>query len=379
VPSVTNEMLVGCHHSEVPNPERLVAVSHACVVPSNQGVFAALARLGREVDLVVPSRWQHEYADRVVAQVAPGLEGHVSRLAVLGRGRPQRHVYRTSATAWLRRRRPATLLVEEEPFSLAARQWCGAASRCGIPFGVQVAETLDRAMPWPASRLRDRTLRDAAFVVARSPTAAALATTWGAEGAVRIVPHSVADVAARPTPEGPPTIAFVGRLVEAKGLEDLLDAVELLDGRVRLLVAGDGPLRSRVASAGQYVELVGPTPNERIGDVYARAHVTCVPSRTTATWVEQFGRVVIESLARGVPVVACATGELPWVLGATGGGVLVPARDPHSLAEALESLTADRGAAEALGAVGRGGTLRVFSDDAAARSLDELLSSISSR
>jgi glycosyltransferase involved in cell wall biosynthesis len=367
-----------CHDFEVPPTNRVVVVSHACVVLANQGVFASLAQRGRDVELVVPSRWRNEYTDVGIGS-APGLEGRVARIHVLGRGRPQRHVYLTSATSELRRRHATLALLEEEPFALAARQWGGGAARIGIPFGVQVAETLDRPMPSIVRRLRDRTLGEAAFVVARSPTAGSLARAWGALGEVQVVPHSVAEVPPRPTPEGPPTVAFVGRLVEAKGIVDLLAAVELLAGKVRLLVAGDGPLRALVAGAGPNVELVGPLGHDRIGEVYARAHVTCVPSRTTATWVEQFGRVVIESLVRGIPVVACATGELPWVLGATGGGVLVPERDPHALAEALEAMTTDQNTGEALGAVGRRGAMREFSDDAVAARLDALLTSVSGR
>jgi glycosyltransferase involved in cell wall biosynthesis len=123
-------------------------------------------------------------------------------------------------------------------------------------------------------------------------------------------------------PAGEFTVAYVGRLVEEKGLGDLLGAVVSLEG-ARLVVAGAGPMAGAVAGAGPRVEYLGPLPHGRVGEVYARAHVTCVPSRTTPRWVEQFGRVVVESLVRGVPVVVCATGELPWVLSVTGGGVLV--------------------------------------------------------
>lgn len=127
------------------------------------------------------------------------------------------------------------------------------------------------------------------------------------------------------------------------------------------------------------MEFLGPLPHDRVDEVYGRAHVTCVPSRTMPTWVEQFGRVVIESLSRGVPVVACATGELPWVLEATGGGVLVAERDPRALADALERVVVDRAAGEALGATGRAGVLRTFTDDVVAAQLDALLRSISCR
>jgi glycosyltransferase involved in cell wall biosynthesis len=348
------------------------------VVVSNQGVYASLARENWDVQLVVPSRWRNEYAPGVVPATAPGLEGKVASFPVVGRGRPQRHAYLVRTSRLLKRFEPDVLLIEEEPFSMAARQWAAGAGRIGLAFGVQVAETLDRPLPAPVRNSRAGVLARASFVVARSPRAMALAATWGASG-VGVVPHSVAPQAARPTPEGPATAAFVGRLVSAKGLDVLLEAIQRLDGRVRLLVAGDGPLRSAVESAGANVTWLGPVAHEHIDEVYARAHVTCVPSRTTPTWAEQFGRVVVESLVRGVPVVASSSGELPWVLGLTGGGTLVAEGDPVALAEALEALTEDRAQGEALGLAGRDGALRAFSDDAAAAALAQQLAALSSR
>lgn len=355
---------------------RLVVVSHACVVPDNQGVYARLVARGVDVQLVVPRVWRNEYSDRLVPSAAPGLEGRIHPVAVLGRGRPQRHVHLARPSRLLAGLRPDAVLIEEEPFSLAALQWARAAAQRCVPYGVQVAETLDRPLPALARLARSRTLPGAAFVVARSPSAASLAKRWGATGAVRVVPHSVAPRAARAgAPAGAPTVGYVGRLVEAKGVGDLLEAMRLLDD-ARLVVAGDGPLRERVASAPG-VTLLGGLPHDDIDQLYDRVHVTCVPSRTTPGWVEQFGRVVVESLLRGVPVVATSTGELPWVLSTTGGGVLVDERDPPALARALGELLADPPAAAALGAEGREGVLASFTDDAAAGGLAELLGALS--
>lgn len=347
-------------------------MSHAAVVASNQGVWAALARRGHDVTIVMPARWSNEYARDVDEHVAPELAGRVVRLPVLGRGRPQRHAYVASASRVLARTRPDVVVVEEEPFSVAARQWIGPCTRRGVPCFVQLAETIDRQLPALAARSSRRVLREASGVLARSATAARLAAAWGARGRIEVVPHSVAPAAARPVPPGPPVALFVGRLVEAKGLADLLAAIERLGGAVSLLVAGDGPLRDAAARA-EHVRFLGPVPHDEVGALYAQAHVTCVPSRTTPTWAEQFGRVVLESLVRGVPVLASDSGELPWLLGATDGGVIVPEGDVTALAEALGRLGADGAMAAALGARGREGVLARFTDDAVAEQLEGLV------
>lgn len=368
----------GCDDTDVARVEGTVAVvSHACVLPANQQVYVELASRGVGVHLVVPRRWSSEYApEGFDAHVAPELRGNVTFANVLGRGRPQRHAYLAACTSMLRRIRPSVVFIEEEPFSVAALQWSWAARRLGLPFGVQLAETLDRRLPAVAQRWRHDVLARAAFVAARSPAAAALATSWGATGLVQVVPHGVDAADERPMPDGPFTIGFVGRLAPEKGIEDLLDAFESLEIDARLVVAGDGPLRDRVSGAGERVRLLGAVPHASVGDVYAMSDLTCVPSRTTATWEEQFGRVLVESLAHGVPVLATATGSIPWVVGETGGGILVPERDPDELARAITERAADRVGTAALGHEARPRALAAFSIPRVATNFLELLARV---
>ena len=363
----------------MPPGSSTVVVSHACVLAANRAVYGELAASGAPVELVVPARWRNEYRPDGFAPDPPGSQAvHLHAVGVLGAGRPQRHAYATRASRLLARLEAGILLIEEEPFSLAALQWSRAARRAGVPYGVQVAETLELVQPAPVARWRRSVLRHAAFVVARSPAAAGLARRWGASAEPDVIAHDVADVAPRATPAGPFTAAFVGRLVEEKGLGDLLEAVASLDD-VRLVVAGAGPLDDAVRRAGPRVEHVGPLAHDRVGEVYARAHVTCVPSRATRGWVEQFGRVVVESLVRGVPVVAASTGELPWVLSVTGGGVLVPERDPRALAGAIAAMRDDPDAGRSLGLAGRDGVRASFTTPVVAAALAGVLARVRAR
>lgn len=368
-----------CDDEGVTEAVRVLVVSHACVRAANQAVYAHLATT-RDVAIVCPARWRDPYAPRgYAAEVAPALAGRIHPVRVVGIGRPQRHVYVARCRELLDRHRPQVLLIEEEPFSVAARQWAAAARARRVPFGVQMAETKERSLPGPVARWRDRVLRDAAFVVARSPTAADLARAQGARGEVAVVPHGLELPPSRPEPAGTFTVAYVGRLVEDKGVADLLAAATRLTGDVAVIVAGGGPLEDAVRSAGGPVTWLGALAPEDVDGVYARAHVTCVPSRATPTWEEQFGRVVVESLARGVPVVATSTGELAWVLSVAPGGVLVGERDPDALAAALSGLAADRARARALGEAGRAGVARAFTNEAVAAQLDAVVDHVTAR
>jgi glycosyltransferase involved in cell wall biosynthesis len=75
------------------------------------------------------------------------------------------------------------------------------------------------------------------------------------------------------------------------------------------------------------------------------------PSLTTPQWREQFGRMLVEAMACGVPVVGSDSGEIPHVLGAAG--LVVPEGDADALAGALGTLLADPSLRARLAAAGR--------------------------
>lgn len=351
-------------------PDRLLVVSHPAVLAVNQLVYAELQQLGWDVTLAVPEQWRHEYARAAFpAESLPGLE--LRPLPVLLAGRPQRHVYRVRVGAVLRDVRPDVLFLEEEPFSLPALQWGRAARRAGVPFGLQSWENLDRPLPRVARAIERRSLRAAAFVAARSPAAARRLRALGGAARIEVAPHGVpAWEPAPPRRNGTFTIGFAGRLVPEKGIDDLLAAAaEVEDGRVVLV--GDGPLRPAASRAG--AEVHTGVLHASMPDEYAQMDVLVLPSRTTPTWAEQFGRVLVEALWCGVPVVGFDSGEIRWVIEETGGGLVVAEGDRAALTDALQRLRSDEGLRRDLAAQGRRRVEEVFSLAASARALDGLL------
>jgi glycosyltransferase involved in cell wall biosynthesis len=382
--TVVNEhqRLAISHHTAANGHRRLLAISHPAVVNVNQEVYRELQRRGWEVTIVVPRRWRSEYSRRTMTpQTLAGLEHALRPTSVALAGRPQRHFYLTKRGSVCARARPDVAFVEAEPYSLSATQWGAMFTRAGIPFGVQCAENIDRALPPPVRGLRSRVLSRAAFVAARSDSAARLARGWGARGEVALAPHAVPGWEIAPVPAGreggrPFTIGYAGRLVKSKGLTDLLAAVRTLEAPVQLLLIGDGELRAQLEGQsipGSRVRVIDGLTHDRMASGYGQLDVLALPSRTTPTWKEQFGRVIVEALWCGVPVVGSDSGEIPWLIELTGGGLTFPEGDRALLAARLSELRASPELRRRLTRSGRAAVEKLFSVPAATDPFERLL------
>jgi glycosyltransferase involved in cell wall biosynthesis len=364
-------------------PRRIVVVSHPNVVPHNQRVYVRLGERGWDVKLIVPNRWADDYTpDGFTPQPDECFTGTFARVRVARPGAIQRHFYVTRPSSWLERWRPDTVFLEQEPFSIPALQWGVACQRLGIPWGLQGDENLDRPFPWPARAIRHWVTPQVDYFAARSPTAGQMLKRWGARGRIEIVPHTIPEwplPPPRPDDARPFTIGFAGRLVPAKGIADLIAAAARLNFPFRLLVAGDGPLRAWVESAhigGGRLELRPGLRSAQMPDVYAEMDLLVLPSRTTPTWAEQFGKVLCEALLCGVPVLGSSSGEIPWVIETSGGGRVFPEGDVETLARMISEWRGDDEARREFARRGRAGVERHFVPAVAARALDELIRSV---
>jgi glycosyltransferase involved in cell wall biosynthesis len=156
--------------------------------------------------------------------------------------------------------------------------------------------------------------------------------------------------AARP---GPARFLYTGRLVEEKGLDDLLTAAGLLRGLATVEVFGEGrlaqALKSRVAREGLPVRLHGFAGRGRLADELAAATATVLPAR----WPENCPLAILEAAARAVPAVATTAGGIPELVEDGRTGLLVPPGEPTALAEAMAALAGDPARAVELGRAAR--------------------------
>lgn len=148
------------------------------------------------------------------------------------------------------------------------------------------------------------------------------------------------------TPTSPPTILVAARLVPIKGVDVALAALAHLRTPARLVIAGDGPERARLArEAPANATFLGAVDDRARDQLLREASVVVVPSRVLPNGrSEGSPMIALEALAAGVPVVASAVGGLASLAGA----VRVRPDDPRALAAAIDRTLASPPRAEEL-------------------------------
>jgi glycosyltransferase involved in cell wall biosynthesis len=134
----------------------------------------------------------------------------------------------------------------------------------------------------------------------------------------------------------------MGRISRVKGLETLLEAVSLLEDLPwHLVLVGDGdhtkPLQENATSRGlaSRVHFTGYVSHTEAPRYLSFFDALVLPSETQPNWKEQFGRVLIESLACGTPVIGSDSGEIPNVIARSRGGLTFPEGNIVALARVL--------------------------------------------
>ncbi len=138
-------------------------------------------------------------------------------------------------------------------------------------------------------------------------------------------------------------VCTVGRLVAQKGVPDFLEAaarVQRALPRTRFLVVGDGPDRPALEAQGHALGLNGSVrftgARNDVAQLLAASDVFA-----TATLWEGMGKVNIEAMAAGKPIVSTNVGPIPEVIGDYPAAILTPPRDPAAFATALLTVLAD--------------------------------------
>lgn len=327
---------------------KVLYVSKALVVEAYRSKLAELAR-HVEVRGVMPERW-----GRSVPEGGDNGGPPLLRWPTLLHGHNHLHLYRR-ADELFAPPKPDLLHVDEEPYSAVTAQLVRRATRSKVPVVFFAWQNLDKRLPPPFGALQGYVFRRARGAIAGTPSARRVLRGRGYRGPTTVIPQFGVDPE-RFAPDAPAgleirsslgisadafVVGFGGRLVPEKGVEVLLDAVTRLSG-VHLILVGDGPEqtklddRARRAGVRNRTHLVGRRPSVEMPGWLAALDLLVLPSVGRRGWSEQFGRILVEGMACGVPVVASRHGEIPAVVG--DAAALVEPGDAGALARRIEGL-----------------------------------------
>ena len=354
---------------------RVIVISRFCASPVYRAKIAALARQpGLEVSLLVPAEWR-EGVRLLTCREGEEEDYRIFTGSLIFNGRVGGHIYGSGLWKALKEAQPDIVHMEEESYSFAAAQvlLCLSMLRARPKFMVNNSENFDIALPWRSRKIEKVVCRRADALLVFARTARERLLRLGAQPEkVRTLPQFGLDPDLFRPPEMSErgdvfSVGYLGRLVHSKGVDVLLRALAGLSGEWRAQIVGDGAERetlkrlARALGIGKRVEFVGWVDYPDVPGYLRGWHALALPSRTTAHWREQFGRVLIEAMGCGVVPVGAATGEIPYVIGSEG--FVFPEDNVEILQAILQKLQNELRERERLAEAGRKRALEEFTWD----------------
>jgi glycosyltransferase involved in cell wall biosynthesis len=357
---------------------RVLMLSKACIVGIYQRKLEEIARRGVDLLTLVPPSWRDERGETPLERVY--TEGYrLEAVPIARNGDFHLHFYPTLG-AHIRAFKPDIVHIDEEPYNLATWHALYHARRAGAKTLFFSWQNIARRYPPPFGWGERWTLGAADYAIAGTESAAEVWRAKGYRGKLAVIAQFGTDPAlfqpAQTRPERPFTVGYFGRLVEEKGIAVLLRAAAQLQSDWRLILLGGGPQRDELArlaedlGVAERVEFRAQVPSTAMPAQYHDLDVLALPSLTRPNWKEQFGRVLVEAMASGIPVVGSKSGAIPDVIG--DGGLVVPEGDANALAAALHRLCADPALRADLGGRGRARAIDHFTHESVAAATVEV-------
>ena len=347
---------------------RLLTIGHSYVVAMNRRLAheMALQAGGRwEVTAVAPATYRGDFG-RLALQPIDGEASRLEPLEVRLDRVPHLMWYaglgRVMDAGW------DVVHCWEEPYIFAGAQ-VARATPAGATLVIASFQNLDKSYPWPFSRFEREAMARAdgwiAFGQSVHDTLSVRASYAGKPS--RVIPPGVDVALFRPDPgagrsirarlgweDTDRVVGFLGRFVPEKGIRVLIDALGGVTTPWRALFVGGGPLEGALhefaARHPGRVHVETGVAHDEVPAWLNAMTVLCAPSQTTAAWREQFGRMLIEAMACGIPVMASDSGEMPSVV--ADAGVVVGEHDVEAWPRAIDRLLGDEGERRAQAARG---------------------------
>lgn len=332
-------------------------ISHAYIAPENLRKPELLSRYpGLEIGVVRPAKWRTAFKTTVAAAfyAAPNRQVNDLQLPVFFPGDSGKYFYEPLRLyRVVKQFKPDIIHLEEEPWTLVSLQLAVIASLTRVQLVLFTWENLDLKLSFWQNLIERFVSRTARTIIAGNLEAKQRIQKRGFGDRCEILPQfgvdtrnfkpiNVLDLKSNLNLSGF-IVGFVGRFVEEKGVGTLLEAVAKLSEDVQLLLVSSSPkLPSEFEAAARKlkihdrVKILSDVSHQELPKYINLMDVFVLPSITTGTWKEQFGRVLVEAMACGVPVVGSSSGAIPEVI--DDAGLIFEERNSDDLKSKIEHL-----------------------------------------
>lgn len=275
--------------------------------------------------------------------------------------------------------RPDLLHLVADPWTPTAEVGAAAARDLKIPYVVVGTSSLGGARGFTARWQADRVRDGAAALAGITKPALEFLAAEAPAGLRAVLPQLGFEppTSVPPRPSGEiPVIGVVGRIVPERGLDLLFDALAEVYGDWRVRIVGVGPSQVALEAQAQRLGLsaritwLGGVPRSELETFWHGVDAFVAPSRSSPTWVEPTGSLVLEAMAWGIVPVVSRSGALPDVVG--DAGMVIDEGDRDALSRALTRIIEDPDRTAQMGTVARRRVLEHYGDGPVAERTAEL-------
>lgn len=318
-------------------PTRILSVGHSYVVALNRAILRELAKDPNfEVTIGAPKSFQGSLRSIEIEPEPPGSNIKLVPLSVYGTRRMHTFGYNPLELYRLYSKGFDLAHFWEEPYILSGFQLTQMARFKKVPYLFRTAQSLIKNYVPPFGLFEKASLKGARAWVAGGELVykAMREKGWSTPGQVLTLAvdtncfqvFSEQQKREKKAELGlkSPLIGYLGRLSEEKGLDLIMEVLtQLKEKPWSFLAMGSGPYKEKLEAWARdqgFAERVKVTllAHDEVPQVLPACDLLIAPSQTRSFWKEQFGRMLVEAFASGVPVIGSDSGEIPRVIGEAG-------------------------------------------------------------
>ena len=339
---------------------RQINFGHSYCLRVNRSIERHICEQGDDqIQVVCPNKWPGDLRHLVVEPEAPYSKLEVRGIPVFLSKKVQLFNYSKKQVRELTRSGWSGAYIWQEPYCRSALLLAGELKSQKIPYIFFTAQNIQKNYPWPFSKWEGEVVSNAAGWIAcgKSVWEAQVSRGYPKDRGI-ILPHAVDTSCFKPLSDHEkgiirskwkldgPIIGYVGRFIPEKGIHVLLKAIEMVPrsswGGVVFL--GSGPLEGVIRDWAQRLGInkkvfVGLANHNDVPEYMGSLDLIVAPSQTAKNWREQFGRMLIEAMASGVPIITSDSGEIPYTVG--DAGIVLPESDFWEFGQAIQKLLSD--------------------------------------